>query len=1064
MNQGGNTQAVAPMDPNSIENRYGVDGSQVHKYSYQYSTGSDSAPWTGHSAEHQAVDNGNYSNSNYYHPQPTGPATSNVQEIPTTASFTSSSTSGTANVAQDYSGYTPYQTPSDPHNYSNTGYSNYYSAYQPQPSQSYPQPVGAYQNTGAPQPLSSFQNPGSYAGTASYSGTYYNPADYQTAGGYQSTNYNNQTAGSYPSTNYSNQTPASNYSNQTPASNYSNQTPASSYSNQTPVSNYSNQTPASNYSNPTPASNYSNQTPASNYSNPTPASNQGNYTSNPYQNYTPDAANTHSSTIATATPVHHQQNYQQWSEYYSQTEVPCAPGTENLSATSAYSQSFPVPGVTSEMPASNSQPAPSYVQHWGPETGPSQPPSQQHGAAVSTSNDPYWVHQTQSLQAHHHVPPQNHYQSPLEMKPLYETPFQGHQRATYPQELNSQSSFHQPPLGYRQPTQTTPSVDTQRVSKVQIPTNPRIASNLPSGFTKMDKDSSAAGAAQTPAYVSVSMPKSKDHATAMPEPRQFPKSLRGYVERALARCKDDKEKASCQAALAEIIKNAKADETLYTRDWDTEPLSTVLNTNVTNTESSSTLISSFQNKSPTRRPKSRWEPLLEEKPFVKPASTFSSPVKFGAWNHQNENNKKNSEIFQKVDAAIGFKPTYSGQNSAKKSFQRPVKRQRFSGGAATAIDDEASSDSDKDLTPYYSSAVALASSAEEKKRRDSRSKRFERVQGHNRGTDLPKPKNANVGNLHSRRATALRLSKTFDESGSRAVEDIDWDALTVKGTCQEIEKRYLRLTSAPDPATVRPEDVLEKALLMVQDSQKNYLYKCDQLKSIRQDLTVQRIHNHLTAKVYETHARLALEAGDLPEYNQCLSQLKTLYAEGIEGCSLEFAAYSLLYITLHSNNNRELLSSMSRLSEEAKKDEAVRHALSVRAAVTSGNYVMFFRLYKTAPNMNSCLMDLYVEKMRYKAVTFMSRSCRPTIPVSYIVQVLGFTGAASEGTDEKETNGLEECLEWLKTHGANLITESNGDILLDTKASSTSLFMPEPEDAVAHGDRNLDVNDFFTRT
>lgn len=142
--------------------------------------------------------------------------------------------------------------------------------------------------------------------------------------------------------------------------------------------------------------------------------------------------------------------------------------------------------------------------------------------------------------------------------------------------------------------------------------------------------------------------------------------------------------------------------------------------------------------------------------------------------------------------------------------------------------------------------------------------------------------------------------------------------------------------------------------------------------------------------------------------------------------------------------------------------------------------------------------DLYVEKMRYKAVNFMSRSCRPTIPVSYIVQVLGFTGAASEGTDEKETDGMEECLEWLKTHGANIIIDSNGDMLLDTKvglllhlpyvyfetcsflfsryglrngfvlflvqASSTSLFMPEPEDAVAHGDRNLDVNDFFTRT
>jgi len=31
---------------------------------------------------------------------------------------------------------------------------------------------------------------------------------------------------------------------------------------------------------------------------------------------------------------------------------------------------------------------------------------------------------------------------------------------------------------------------------------------------------------------------------------------------------------------------------------------------------------------------------VEGKPFVKPASTFSSAVKFGVWNHQNENNKK----------------------------------------------------------------------------------------------------------------------------------------------------------------------------------------------------------------------------------------------------------------------------------------------------------------------------------------------------------------------------------------------------------------------------------------
>lgn len=46
---------------------------------------------------------------------------------------------------------------------------------------------------------------------------------------------------------------------------------------------------------------------------------------------------------------------------------------------------------------------------------------------------------------------------------------------------------------------------------------------------------------------------------------------------------------------------------------------------------------------------------------------------------------------------------------------------------------------------------------------------------------------------------------------------------------------------------------------------------------------------------------------------QCQSQLKTLYAEGIEGCHMEFSAYNLLCVILHSNNYRDLLSSMSRL-------------------------------------------------------------------------------------------------------------------------------------------------------
>lgn len=600
---------------------------------------------------------------------------------------------------------------------------------------------------------------------------------------------------------------------------------------------------------------------------------------------------------------------------------------------------------------------------------------------------------------------------------------------------------------------------------------------------KTGKDGSAIDTASKPAYISVSLPtcnnkvSSHDAADVTPMPITFPKSFCAYVERALARCKDDAQKVDCQNILKEMTTKARTDGTLFTRNWDVEPLFAMPNTSVDSLNrdnSSGPVIGSSLPKykrSPGRRAKSRWEPIPEEKLAEKTESVNLDHLKDINWDRFRERERTVSggkhEIKEGSSSDVKF---FSSQQQAlpSKNAQRQAKKQRLNDGISATDNGDASSESDKDqgLAAYYSGAIALANSPEERKRRENRSKRFDKGHDHRAETKHFRPKGGfGAGNLYGRRANVQLISKNNEDGGIRAVEDMDWDSLTVKGTCQEIEKRYLRLTSAPDPATVRPEEVLEKALLMVQGSQKNYFYKCDQLKSIRQDLTVQRIRNGLTVKVYETHARLSLEAGDLPEYNQCQSQLKSLYAEGIKGCHMEFSAYNLLCVIMHSNNNRDLLSSMARLSAEAKEDEAVKHALAVRAAVTSGNYILFFRLYKIAPNLNTCLMDLYVEKMRFEAVKCMSRSYRPTVPVAFIAQVLGFTNIVStEASDEKETDGLEECEEWLKAHGAAIIMDNNGERQLDAKATSSSLYMPEPDDAVAHGDASLAVNDFLTRT
>ncbi|CZT42091.1 related to leucine permease transcriptional regulator [Rhynchosporium secalis] len=214
----------------------------------------------------------------------------------------------------------------------------------------------------------------------------------------------------------------------------------------------------------------------------------------------------------------------------------------------------------------------------------------------------------------------------------------------------------------------------------------------------------------------------------------------------------------------------------------------------------------------------------------------------------------------------------------------------------------------------------------------------------------------------------------------------------VVGTCQILEKQYFRLTSAPVPSQVRPEPILRQTLDLLKKKWKkegNYSYICDQFKSMRQDLTVQRIKNEFTVTVYEIHARIALEKGDLGEYNQCQTQLRALYMQNMGGNPVEFKAYRILYF-IHTSNRTALNDVLADLTTAEKEEKAIQHALGVRSALALGNYHRFFRLYLDTPNMGAYLMDMFVVRERLVALSSICKAYKPDIKLRFITEELGF--------------------------------------------------------------------------
>lgn len=245
----------------------------------------------------------------------------------------------------------------------------------------------------------------------------------------------------------------------------------------------------------------------------------------------------------------------------------------------------------------------------------------------------------------------------------------------------------------------------------------------------------------------------------------------------------------------------------------------------------------------------------------------------------------------------------------------------------------------------------------------------------------------------------------------------------IVGTSEALEKPYLRLTAAPDPATVRPPRVLARALAHVvaqHAADGDYARALEQFKSIRQDLTVQRVRGALAVAVYEHCARTALAAGDFGEYSQCQAQLFRLYAEAASAShqaqepprkrmrkesstssvsenEAEFRSYRLLFLRMSDDHEALARALREELAVPvARRSAAVGAALALVRAVDTRAYAAFFAQSRQFPHdaARPVLREL-TRAVRDRAVRTAFAAFRPALPLAVLQRALGFRTAAA---------------------------------------------------------------------
>ena len=446
----------------------------------------------------------------------------------------------------------------------------------------------------------------------------------------------------------------------------------------------------------------------------------------------------------------------------------------------------------------------------------------------------------------------------------------------------------------------------------------------------------------------------------------WPLSLKGYIARCFSSPFFSKtsspERTWLESYLKEIIQDKILDSTLNTTDWDNAAVPLPFSARSPGwPASSTTLARPYHSSSPS--------PALPCHGSSSPPAPFHAESPGTQQIHPSrlgQLNPADSTSFSQSSRKPS--PFSSTSGWAAEASQKSRKRTR---PAAAPVAEAAAAPTAADMSGFVHSAP--------------NPKKSQGLRGRAAADELKQRRMQRFQNPHPEQRNAADAPDVVEGASEGPI----------KGTSTALEKSYLRLTAHVDPTTVRSLPVLEQSFRHVLHryaGESDYSYLCDQLKSIRQDLLLQRISNEFAVGVYETHARIALSHADIAEFTQCLSQLRILYEEhdlGTDANRYEFMSYRFLSY-LGSNSILDLTVDLQQLPAHLRDLPPISHALAICRAWTSNNYHRFFQLYRETPNQGKALIDSFISPFRSSVLIALMRAYK-TLPLEFAQECLGFS-------------------------------------------------------------------------